>query len=216
MYLILINSLVLLGFYVTRAALNKDNIVYILFGAQYGPLVARGEWFRLATAMFMHGGFLHLAFNMYALYILGSYVESIYGTDRFLSYYFLTGLAGNLATHVFYYNSLSVGASGAIFGLVGALFGAGFRRDTPFYLRPITGTALLPMIVLNIILGFIPGTNINNAAHIGGLLAGVILGFFLPVHDNYRTRLLWRFIARVLVVFFGLSYVLLISSLFNA
>jgi len=163
--------------------------------------------------MFMHGGFLHLAFNMYALYILGSNAEALYGTYKFLSFYLLSGIVGNIATQIFYYDSLSVGASGAIFGLVGALFGAGFRKDTPFYVKPLTGTALLPMIILNIVLGFMPGSGINNAAHIGGLVTGMILGRALPVYTSYKAERVWKIITYSLVGITVLSYVLLIASL---
>ncbi|MGQ9855129.1 MAG: rhomboid family intramembrane serine protease [Fervidobacterium sp.] len=213
LYLILIDSLILLAFYVFRTFINGSDIAYLLFGAQYGPLVSQGQWYRIVTAMFMHGGFLHLAFNMYALYILGNYAEGIYGTYRFLAYFFITGIVGNIATQFFYYDSLSVGASGGIFGLVGALFGAGFRKDTPFFLRSITGSALLPMIVLNVVLGFVPGSGINNAAHIGGLLSGMLLGYTIPVYYSYRAEKLWRAIAIVLILVIVLSYAWLLKDL---
>lgn len=215
MYLILINSSILLLFYVVRTFFNRSDVVYLIFGAQYGPLITKnGEWFRIVTAMFMHGGFLHLAFNMYALYILGNYVEAIYGPARFVSYYFISGIVGNIATHLFYYDALSVGASGAIFGLVGTLFGAGFRRDTPFYLRPITGSALLPMIIINIALGFVPGSAINNAAHIGGLLTGMALGYLTPVHLTHKAELFWKVIAASLIISIIVAFGLLIRSNF--
>lgn len=213
LYLILINSAILLLFYVVKNFFIQSDIVFLLFGAQYGPLVSLGQWYRIVTAMFMHGGFLHLAFNMYALYILGSNAEALYGTYKFLSFYLLSGIVGNIATQFFYYDSLSVGASGAIFGLVGALFGAGFRKDTPFYLKPLTGSALLPMIILNIVLGFMPGSGINNAAHIGGLVTGMILGRALPVYTSYRSEKVWKIIAYALVGITILSYVLLIIGL---
>ncbi len=213
LYLILINSAILLLFYVVKSFFIQSDIVFLLFGAQYGPLVSQGQWYRIITAMFMHGGFLHLAFNMYALYILGSNAEALYGTYKFLSFYLLSGIVGNIATQIFYYDSLSVGASGAIFGLVGALFGAGFRKDTPFYVKPLTGTALLPMIILNIVLGFMPGSGINNAAHIGGLVTGMILGRALPVYTSYKAERVWKIITYSLVGITVLSYVLLIASL---
>lgn len=212
LYLILVNSLILLIFYVFKTFFIKSDLAYLLFGAQYGPLIKSGQWYRIITAMFMHGGFLHLAFNMYALYIIGNYAEGIYGTYRFITYYFITGIVGNVATHIFYYDSLSVGASGAIFGLVGVLFGAGFRKDTPFFLKPITGSALLPMIVINVVLGFIPGSGINNAAHIGGLLTGILLGYALPVYDNYRSQKIWKVLAYVLMGLTVISYVLLVKD----
>jgi len=212
MYIIMIDSIILLAFYVVQTFFVSEPYAYLLFGAQYGPLVDQGEWWRIVTAMFMHGGFLHLAFNMYALYILGSYAEGIYGTYRFLSYFILTGIAGNIATHFFYHDSLSVGASGAIFGLVGALFAAGFRKDTPFFLKPITGSALLPMIILNVALGFIPGSGINNAAHIGGLLSGMLLGYAVPVYSSYRAERFWKIVAILFLVLVGVSFGMLIYS----
>lgn len=210
LYLILINSLILLVFYVVKTFFVHSELVYLMFGAQYGPLISDGQWYRVITAMFMHGGFLHLAFNMYALYILGNYVEGVYGTYRFIVYYLVSGIVGNIATQIFYYDSLSVGASGAIFGLVGSLFGAGFRKDTPFFLKPITGSALLPMIVLNIALGFIPGSGINNAAHIGGLLTGMVLGYSLPVYHTYRAEKIWKTLAYILIgiVFFAYGFLI--------
>jgi rhomboid protease GluP len=212
MYIILLDSIILLAFYVAQTFFGIGESAYLLFGAQYGPLVDQGEWWRIVTAMFMHGGFLHLAFNMYALYILGSYAEGIYGTYRFLSYFILTGIVGNIATHFFYHDSMSVGASGAIFGLVGVLFASGFRKDTPFFLKPITGSALLPMIILNVALGFIPGSGINNAAHIGGLLSGMLLGYTLPVYSSYRSERFWKAIAILLLMLVGVSFVMLIYS----
>jgi len=214
MYIILFDSLVLLMFYVAKTFFINSETVYLLFGAQYGPFVSKGEWYRIVTAMFMHGGFLHLAFNMYALYILGNYAEGIYGTYRFISYFLITGIVGNIATHFFYYGSLSVGASGAIFGIVGALFGAGFRKDTPFFLKTVTGSAWLPIIILNIALGFIPGSGINNAAHIGGLLSGMLLGYVIPVYSSYRSEKIWKFIAITLIAIVIFSYIMLVYSFF--
>ncbi|MCX7653730.1 MAG: rhomboid family intramembrane serine protease [Fervidobacterium sp.] len=213
LYLIMINSLILLVFYITKTFFFKNEIIYLAFGAQYGPLISSGQWYRIITAMFMHGGFLHLGFNMYALYILGNYVEGIYGTYRFLVYYFLSGIIGNIATQIFYYDSLSVGASGAIFGLVGTLFGAGFRKDTPFFLKPITGSALLPMIVLNIILGFVPGSGINNAAHIGGLITGILLGYGLPVYHTYKAERVWKIVAYIIIAIVTTAYGLLVKDI---
>lgn len=215
MYIILIDSLILLAFYVTQTFYRVGDTAYLLFGAQYGPFVDQGEWWRIVTAMFMHGGFLHLAFNMYALYILGSYAEGIYGSYRFLSYFIITGIAGNVATHYFYHDSLSVGASGAIFGLVGALFASGFRKDTPFFLKPITGSALLPMIIINIALGFIPGSGINNAAHIGGLLTGMLLGYAIPVYSSYRAERFWKTLATLLLILVVISFGMLVYSDFT-
>ena len=170
------------NFVYCRTLIPVSVAKYLLFGAQVGLIVSKcGEWFRLFTAMFVHGGLLHLLFNMYALYYLGNLVEYTYGVWRFLVFYFASGFIGNVATQVFYGSSISLGASGAIFGLAGVLLSAGFRSDTPVFLRSYTGAALLPMIIFNIVYGFIPGSGINNAAHIGGLLTGMLFGYFTRV-----------------------------------
>ena len=152
---------------------------YLIFGAQYGPLVSQGQWFRIVTALFVHGGILHIAFNMYALYQLGYIIETVYGRWKMLVIYFASGIAGNIATQFFYYNTLSVGASGAIFGLAGALFITGYKEETAHYMRSLA-MSVLPMILINVIYGFIPGSHINNAAHIGGLAMGLLLGKLIP------------------------------------
>ncbi|MCD6449547.1 MAG: rhomboid family intramembrane serine protease [Thermotogaceae bacterium] len=152
---------------------------FLVFGAQYGPLVSQGQWFRIVTALFVHGGILHIAFNMYALYQLGYIIEMVYGEWKMLIIYFISGIAGNIATQFFYYNSLSVGASGAIFGLAGAIFITGYKEETAYYMKSLA-MGVLPMIIINVIYGFIPGSHINNAAHIGGLIAGILLGKIIP------------------------------------
>ncbi|MDK2885622.1 MAG: hypothetical protein PWP54_180 [Thermosipho sp. (in: thermotogales)] len=213
-YLILVNVAILLIMEITKLYTANDLMVYIWFGAQYGPLVSEGQWFRLITSMFVHGGFIHLLFNMYALYYLGRIVEGVYGTDKFLTFYFLSGFMGNIGTQIFYYKSLSVGASGAIFGLVGVLFAAGFRKDTPYALRPLTGTALLPMILINVIFGLMPGTNINNAAHIGGFLTGMLLGYLVSPYYSWKSNKIWKFIKTTILIIIFISFVfLLINSL---
>lgn len=147
-------------------------------GAQFGPRIAQGEYYRLVSAIFLHGNLLHILFNSYALYYFGQIVEYIFSPGRFLMIYFVTGVVGNILTHLFLPGVFSVGASGSVFGLVGVLFAIGIRKDHPRYLTPVTGTALLPMIVINLIFGFtVPG--INNAAHLGGLATGFILGLLL-------------------------------------
>lgn len=148
MYLILVNCVILLLFYVVKSFFINSEIAYLLFGAQFSPLVSGGQWYRIVTAMFMHGG-LHLAFNMYALYILGSNAEALYGTYRFLSFYLLSGIVGNIATQIFTtmrYPLVRV-AQYLVLWVHSSVLD---WKDTPFYLKPMTGTALLPMIILNI------------------------------------------------------------------
>ncbi len=188
-----------------------QTLLFLKFGAQYGPAVSQGDWFRIFTAMFVHGGILHILFNTYALIYFGSIVENVYGIPRFISFYFTSGIVGNLATQVFYYKSLSVGASGAIFGLIGVLFSAGFRRDTPIFVRPFTGLSLLPIILFNLVYGFIPGSNINNAAHLGGFLTGMLFGYLTTASPYLRRRVkaLWITVAAILVGIIIVSFVFL-------
>ncbi len=143
------------------------------------PLVAEGELWRLVTVTLVHGGIIHLGFNMYALFIVGPLVEGLYGSPRFALVYVLTAAAGSAASFVFSPGPISVGASGAVFGLFGMLL-VSDRVHRPALTRGarnLTGQIGM-LIVINLFLGFsIP--NIDNAAHIGGLLAGAWLGFVL-------------------------------------
>jgi rhomboid protease GluP len=163
---------------------SGPDAVMAFLGAQINSQIAnQGEYWRLITPMFLHFGLLHLLFNAWALFSLGREVESLYGSARFTAIYFLAGLFGNLAFYLFGpANELSAGASGAIFGLVGA--------DIAFFLRNrrLLGNLgrrqlgnLLFLVVINLaILGRMPG--INNIAHMGGLVSGFLLGFGLSPH----------------------------------
>jgi rhomboid protease GluP len=160
----------------------------VQLGAQVNLLVAAGQYWRLVTAMFLHIGLAHLAFNMYALFSLGRDLEGFYGSLRFAAIYFISGLAGNVAYYAAGPNALSAGASGAIFGLIGAeiaflvsnrsLFGS-FRRQR------LLNLAFL--VVVNLAFGFM-GRGINNLAHVGGLICGLVLGFALTP----RHRIAWE------------------------
>jgi rhomboid protease GluP len=147
-------------------------------GAKVTPLIALGQYWRLFTAMFLHIGLMHLLFNGYALSIVGTELERFLGWQRFLAVFLLSGLFGNLASYASS-TSLAAGASGAVFGLIGAL-GAFFYRY-----RDRLGTwgrsrliNVVILVVLNLTFGFLyPG--IDNMAHLGGLLAGIGLGWVL-------------------------------------
>ncbi len=144
--------------------------------------VARGEWWRLLTVVLVHAGLLHLAFNMYALYLVGPMVERIYGRAQYLLIYVLAGIAGSIASYIFLPNP-AVGASGAIFGLFGVVFIA-FRVHSPLLGRAADAIArqIGFLIVFNLVLdvGLIGGgVGIDIFAHIGGLIAGVWLALVL-------------------------------------
>jgi membrane associated rhomboid family serine protease len=136
-------------------------------GVLYGPLVADGEWWRLFTAMFLHYGPLHLGLNMLALWWFGSAVERVLGRGRYLLLYIVSGLAGSAGALIANPNALTVGASGAIFGILGAAFV--LERQRTYVLGGGAGA----LIVLNIIFSFaVPGISIGG--HLGGLAGGAI------------------------------------------
>jgi len=167
---------------------DLQTIIYYYGGVSRWAL-NRGLVYTVISALFLHGSFLHIAFNMFALYQLGRIVEGVYGQKKFLIFYFGTGLAGNLSAAFFSPPSVpTIGSSSAIFGLVGVLFILGFRKDTPAILQSVTGLSLLPIIIINLIFGF-TAQNISNSAHIGGLLSGIALGWFIgPGLSTFRRR----------------------------
>ena len=163
--LILINVLIFL----IANVLGIHETVINIFG-DYSSYVKAGEYYRLFTSMFVHADIVHLGVNMYALYILGKEAESFFGKGKFLGIYLLSGLAGSLLSILLNVSAISVGASGAIFGILGALlyFGYNFR----VYLGNSFVKEILPVIFINLAIGFIvPG--IDYYAHIGGLVAGI-------------------------------------------
>jgi rhomboid protease GluP len=154
---------------------GADRATLVAFGAKENHAILAGEYWRFLTPVFLHIGMIHLLFNQYALYLFGREVEQLFGTLRFALIYLLAGVAGSVASFAFS-AAVSAGASGAIFGIIGAL--------TVFFLRngEFLGEAgrqqmrsLLGLIGINLFLGFtIPG--IDNYSHMGGLAAGLLLG----------------------------------------
>ena len=160
------------------------------FGANYGPgVILNGEIWRLFTSMFLHAGLTHLFFNAYALFIFGLEMERIYGPDRYVVIYVLAGLFGSLASVASKGNVLSVGASGAIFGVIGmnlAYFLLHRKTFGEFGRSRVSST--LVIIGINIFLG-LSISRIDNMAHMGGLVAGFLLGYALApryqMQDEY-------------------------------
>jgi len=145
----------------------------IRLGASHPYMIfVENEWWRLVTAMFLHGGLLHIGFNMMALMQLGPALEELYGSGRYLFLYTVTGAFGFLVSA--YTVHLSLGASGAILGLVGALLAVTSKRGGA-YMRELR-SRLISSVVILFAIGFFPGIAIDNWAHGGGLLAGFLLG----------------------------------------
>lgn len=163
------------------------------YGAKLNSSISgQHHWWRLVTPMFLHVGLLHLLINMYSLWMVGPYVEKLYGSAKFVFFWVVTGVAGVVASYLtvrpnlavgpgrFLFKNgdgLSAGASGALFGLVGVLFvfGIKYRHELPEGFKRAFGTGLLPMIMLNLFIGYMGRGLIDNAAHLGGLFSGAVL-----------------------------------------
>ena len=142
-------------------------------------LVKEGQYYRLVTSMFLHGGIIHLLSNMYALYMVGKELENFLGKPKFIFIYFFSGIMGSLLSCISPYNSL--GASGAIFGLFGALLYFGYHYR--LYFGSVILKEIIPVIGVNLIIGLtIP--EINNTAHIGGLIGGIFSTMALGVNSK--------------------------------
>jgi rhomboid protease GluP len=191
------------------------SAVLIAYGAKLNSLIAapNREWWRFVTPMFIHVNLLHLLVNMYSLWMIGPYVEKLYGSAKFVVFWVLTGIAGVVASYLtvrpnlatgglsrFLFKTLdepSAGASGALFGLVGVLFvfGIKFRHELPEGFKRAFGTGLLPVILINLFIGFLGRRFIDNAAHLGGLLSGAALALVVQYRrpgESQTSAITWR------------------------
>lgn len=147
----------------------------------HGPSVRYGQYYRLITGTFLHSGLMHVAFNCYALYVIGSQLESFLGKAKFTVIYFVSALFGSLMSITFNGATASVGASGAIFGLMGSLLYFGYHYRV--YLGNVLKSQIIPLIVANLVFGFIVD-GMDNAAHIGGLIGGALITMALGVKNK--------------------------------
>ncbi|SEL17760.1 rhomboid family intramembrane serine protease [Nitrosovibrio tenuis] len=213
--LVTANLLIFLAMLASGAGLwHSANSIQLAWGANFGPATQDGEWWRLGTAMFLHFGAIHLTLNMWALWDGGQLVERMYGHARFAGIYFSSGLTGNLLSLVAHKGAaISGGASGAIFGMYGALMVFLWRerrnlhpRDFRWFFWGAAGFASASLALGLLI------TGIDNAAHIGGFLAGILGGVILarPINkakpDPHRPRVLAG-------AAFALSIVILIGGI---
>jgi rhomboid protease GluP len=169
--------------------LNAETLVNL--GAKFFVLQSHQYW-RLVTAGFLHGGMMHILFNSWALFDAGAQVEELYGTSRMLVIYFVGNTAG------FYLSALwspavpSVGASAAICGLIGAMIALGLRHQNPMG-AAIRGVYIRWAVYI-LIIGLLPGLRVDNAAHVGGLAAGMGIGYIAgtPRLNNPALETMWR------------------------
>ena len=189
--------------------------VLVAYGAKVNGLITAPthQWWRFVTPMFLHVNLIHLMVNMYSLWMIGPYVEKLYGSAKFVVFWVLTGIAGVVASYLTVRPSLatnslarfifkafdepSAGASGALFGLVGVLFvfGIKFRHELPEGFKRAFGTGLVPIILLNLVIGFVGRRSIDNAAHLGGLISGAAIALVVQYRrpgENQGSTILWR------------------------
>lgn len=176
--LIAINVIVFILMYILGNG-SEDTMTLLKFGALNKILVLAGDYYRLVTSAFLHIGFWHLVCNMYALYILGRDIESYFGTLKYLFIYLMSAIIGNLISLLFLGDYVtSAGASGAVFGLMGALLYFGYNYRVT--LNNAITKQILPVIILNLAIGF-AASGINNFAHIGGLIGGAMASMAVGV-----------------------------------
>lgn len=207
----------------------------VAFGGKLNSLIRAGEWWRFVTPIFLHGDILHLLMNMYGLWILGPYVERLYGSAKFVFFWVVTGVAGVVASYLtmrpdmqlnrvssFLFknvDAVSVGASGALFGLIGVLFvfGIKFRHELPDGFKRAFGTGMLPTIMLNVFIGLtIPV--IDNAAHMGGMLAGAALALVVSYKrpgERQSVAVFWHVLQVAALALVALSF-LMVATHFRA
>lgn len=183
------------------------------YGAKLNVLIQAGQWWRFVTPMFIHVNLPHLLVNMYSLWVVGPYVERLYGSAKFVAFWVLTGIAGVVGSYLtvrpsmpgsflgrFFFKAHDVpsaGASGALFGLVGVLFvfGIKFRHELPEGFKRAFGTGMLPIILINLFIGYIGRGVIDNAAHVGGLLSGAALALVVQYRrpgERKGVAVIWR------------------------
>ncbi|QKS70917.1 rhomboid family intramembrane serine protease [Paenalkalicoccus suaedae] len=202
----LLGIIIALFIYIESQGSTMSTSTLVEFGAKFDPLILEGEWWRFFSAMFLHIGMLHLFMNSLALFYLGSAVERIFGSSRFIIVYILAGLFGSVSSFVFNDN-VSAGASGAIFGCFGALLYFGIRHRRIFFRT--MGSSVLVILAINLAFGFFVPM-VDNAAHVGGLLGGfaasAIVG--LPRQSKPTSQLIFTlgtFAALVALLLFGFN-----------
>jgi rhomboid protease GluP len=187
---------------------STNESTLMAFGVKSNLHIDNGEIWRMVTPVFIHIGLLHIFFNSYAIWIVGPQVEKLYGGARFTIIYIVTGIAGVAGSYWYHPESISAGASGALFGLFGALlvFGFRYRSSIPPMFQKAVGKGVFPVIAINLVIGYvIPG--IDNSAHVAGLISGALLAAVIPFKEpGSTTSSLFKFIQVVLAIVVLLSF----------
>jgi rhomboid protease GluP len=170
--------------YLSGNIFDSDARVLRYLGAKHNGLIQQGEYYRLVTAMFLHGGILHIGLNMYALRSIGPLIEKMYGKIKFLIIYFVSGITSSLFSY-FFSPAISVGASGAIFGLMGAAVILGITMSKKIGREFLN--SILQVVLVNLFLGF-NLSNIDNFGHLGGLIGGLIITSLFYIKQKNKVK----------------------------
>lgn len=195
------------GYFVSPILININLIVFILmlisgvhillpdnqdllnWGANFRPMTLEGQWWRLFTACFLHIGILHLLLNMYALLYIGLLLEPYLGKTRFLAAYLISGIAASMTSLWWHDLTISAGASGAIFGMYGVFLALLTTNLLDKSVKKALLTSIAVFVGYNILNGLKPNSGIDNAAHIGGLISGLIIGYaFVPSLKQFENK----------------------------
>ena len=176
----------LVSAFYSRSLTEMNLQVLVDLGALYGPLtVVKGEWWRLLTAMFLHGGMTHILMNMFSLYLIGRGAEMYFDTKSYISIYLFSGLLGGLASLYIHPESVGIGASGAIFGVFGALAGFFLAHKDKIATHSKAFMKDFAIIIgINLVIGF-SIESVDVSAHIGGLVVGFIGGYMLSKNPKF-------------------------------
>lgn len=203
--LVILNALVFIAMLFSGVHILMPETAEVLnWGANFRSFVLNGQWWRLLSSCFIHIGIIHILFNMWALFSVGVFLEPLLGSWRFGFAYVIAGLAGSLNSIIFHFATPSAGASGAIFGMFGLLLALLTTSILDKNFRTSMLKSILPMILFNLLLG--TSAMIDNAGHIGGLIAGLICGYLFAWHyKNPKNKL-------IMATSFALPVVLILTT----
>lgn len=189
---------------------NISTRVLVALGAKYGPLIYAGQWWRLVTACFLHAGLLHIGFNLWCLVDLGPEVESLFPVQKYIVMYLVTGVSGFLLSLWWSPFVPSMGASASVLGLIGVLIGATYHHGS---LGKQYRSQLWRWIIYIFVLGLFFA--VDNAAHLGGLVTGLALGYFVPEGEpaTRSSETLWSTLSTVSILIIVGSFVLMALQL---
>lgn len=207
--IMLINTGFYIAMYLRSGSADFDLRTLIDFGAKFSPAIAAGQWWRLITAGWLHGGILHILMNMWVLFDLGAQVEEAFGTSRYLFIYFVANIAGFIAS-LYLIPGLSVGASAAIFGLIGAMIALGVRDRSSY--GSAVRSVYMRWAIYGLVLSVLPGT--DWAAHLGGLAGGFLAGLVTGTPGiSAAIERAWQLAAGVAVAITALAFYDMVTGL---